>query len=156
MGRGIRNRRPAGDLRDRLFGQGEHPGPARVLVAGDQDCFGLLLQGGNGDLVQAPAVGGLDSGVQAAQVHVGGDYKRPPLIDGIPGRHIQGRRLVFLLQCGPSKPGAVVGLGHDLELHRSGIIAGQEMNRKLEALVCASIRDQLGIGLSVGLQRISL
>ena len=125
MGRGVGNGRPAGDFRDRFFGQGEHPGPARVLVAGDQDGLGLLLQGGNGDLLQAPAAGGLDCGVQAAQIHVGGDHKRPALIDSVPDGHIQGRRLVFLLQRGPGQPGAVVGLGHDLELYRSGIVTGE-------------------------------
>lgn len=149
---GIGNRWPAGDFRDCLFGQGKYPGPARVLVAGDQDRFGLLLQGGNGDLLQAPAAGGLDGGVQAAQIHVGGDNQGPPLIDGVPGGHIQGRRLVFLLQCGPGQPDAVVGLRHDLKLHRPSVVAGKEMNRKLEALVCASIRDQLGVGLDISLQ----
>lgn len=139
MGWGVGNRRPAGDFRNRFFGQGKHPGPARVLVAGDQDGLGLLLQGGNSDPIQASAAGGLDSGVQAAQIHVGGDNQGPPLIDGIPGRHIQGRRLVFLLQRGPGQPGAVVRLSHDLKLHRSGIVTGQEMNRKLEALVCGVI-----------------
>ena len=34
-------------------------------------------------------------GVQAAQIHVGGDDKRAVPIDGVPDRHIQGRRLVF-------------------------------------------------------------
>lgn len=152
MGRGIGDRRPAGDLGDGLAGQGEHPSLARVLVAGDQDRFGLLLQGGNGDLLQAPTVGGLDSGLQTAQVHVGGNHKGLPLIDGVPDGDIQGRRLVFLLQCDLGQPGAVVGLSHDLKLHRPGIVTGQEMNRKLEALVCASIRDQLGIGLDISLQ----
>lgn len=135
MGRGIGNRRLACDLGDGLAGQGEYPGLAGILVAGDQDGLGLLLQGGNGDLLQAPDSGGLDGGVQAAQIHVGGDDQGLPLVDGVPGGHIQGRRLVCLLQRGPGQPGAVVGLSHDLKLHRSGIVAGQEMNRKLEALV---------------------
>lgn len=149
---GIGNRRPAGDLHDRFFGQGKYLGPPRVLVAGDQNGLGLFLQGGSGDLFQAPVAGGLDGGVQAAQIHVGSDDQGLPLIDGVPSRHVQGRRLIFLFQCCPGQPGAVVGLGHDLELHRSGAVAGQEMNRKLKALVCASIRDQLGVGLGIGLQ----
>ena len=152
MGRGIGNWRPAGDLRNRFFGQGEHPGPACVLVARDQDGLGLFLQGGNGDLLQAPAAGGLDSGVQAAQVHVGGDNQGLSLIDGVPGGDIQGRRLVFFLQRGPGQPGAVVRLSHNLKLHRSGVVAGEEMNRKLETLVRSSIGNQLGVGLSIGLQ----
>lgn len=152
MRRGVWGRRPAGDLRDRLFGQGEHSGLAGILVAGNQDGLGLLLQSGNSDPVQASAVGGLDSGVQTAQVHVGGNHKGLPLIDGVPDGHIQGRRLVFLLQCGPGQPGAVVGLGHDLKLHSPGVVAGQKVNWELEAAVRSPVGDQLSVGLGVGLQ----
>lgn len=130
MGRDIRDRRASGDLGDGLTGQSKDPGLARVLIAGDQDGLGLLLQGGDGDLLQAPAAGGLDSGVQSAQVHVGGNHQGPPLIDGVPDGDIQGRRLICLFQRGPGQPGAVVGLSHDLKLHRSGVVAGQKVDRR--------------------------
>ena len=122
------------------------------LAAGDQHCPGLPLQGSNGDLLYPPAPGGLNGGVQAAQIHVGGDDKRAVPIDGVPDRHIQGRRLVLLLQRGPGQPGTVVRLCHDLKLHRPGVVTGQEVGRKLETAVSPSIGDQLGIGLGVGLQ----
>ena len=141
MGRGVGNRRPARDLGNGLAGQGEHSGLTGILIAGDQNRFGLLLQSSDRDLLQAPVPGGLNGGVQTAQVHVGGNHQGPPLIDGVPGRDVRGRRLVFLLQCGLSQPGAVVRLSHDLKLHRSGVVAGEEMNREPETLVRSPIRD---------------
>lgn len=122
------------------------------LAAGDQHCPGLPLQGSNGDLLYPPAPGGLNGGVQAAQIHVGGDDQRAVPIDGVPDRHVQGWRLVFLLQRGPGQPGTVVRLCHDLKLHRPGIVAGEKVDRKLKTLVCTPVGDQLGIGLGVGFQ----
>ena len=97
-------------------------------------------------------MGGLDGCIQSTQVHVGGNYKGQPLIDGIPGGHVQGRRLVFLFQRSLGQAGAVVGLGHELKLHRSGVVAGEKMDRKLNALVRSPVRYQFGVGLGVGLQ----
>lgn len=122
------------------------------LAAGNQHCPGLPLQGSDGDLLYPPAPGGLNDGVQAAQIHVGGDDQRAVPIDGVPDRHVQGWRLVFLLQRGPGQPGTVVRLCHDLKLHCPGVVTGQEVDRKLETAVSPSIGDQLGIGLGVGLQ----
>ncbi len=97
-------------------------------------------------------LGGLDSIVQAVQIHVGGDDQWFTPIDGVPDGHIQGRRLIVLPQCSLGQPGAVVGLSHDLKLHRPGVIAGEEMDRKLKTLVCTPVGDQLGVGLGISLQ----
>lgn len=95
MGWSVGDWRPARDLGDGLAGQGEHPGLAGILVAGDQHRLGLFFQSGNGNLLQAPIPGRLNGGVQTAQVHIGGDYQGPAIVDGIPGWDVRGRRLVF-------------------------------------------------------------
>lgn len=92
----------------------------------------------------------MDSGVQAAQVHIRRNDERHLLKEGVPGGDC--RWLIFVLQGGPGQPGPVVGLGHDLKLHRPGIIAGQKVDRHLQALIRASVGDEFGVGLSVGLQ----
>ncbi len=148
----VGNRWPACDLGDGLAGQGEHSGLAGILVAGDQHGLGLLFQCGNGNLLQAPISGCLNGGIQTAQVHIGGDHQGPAIVDGVPDRNVRGRRLVFLFQCGPSQPGAIIRLCHDLKLHCAGIVTGQEMDRKVKASVRTSVGDQLGIGLGVGFQ----
>lgn len=152
MGRSIGDRRPACNFHNRFFGQGEHPGLAALLIAGDQHFLGLPLQGDHGDLLDPPFPGSPDGRIQAAQVHIGGDDQGPALIDSVPDRHVQGRGLVRLLQRGPGQPGTVAGLGHDLELHRPGAVTGQQVDRELEASVRAPVGDQLGVGPSVGLQ----
>lgn len=122
------------------------------LAAGDQHCPGLPLQGGDSDLLYPPASGSLNGGVQAVQIHVGGDDQGAVPIDSVPDGHIQRRGLVLLLQRGPGQPGTVVRLCHDLKLHCPGVVAGEKVDRKLKTLVCTPVGDQLGIGLGVGFQ----
>lgn len=152
MGRGVWDWRPAGDLGDGLPGKDEDLGLTGGLVPGDQHRFGLAVQGSDGDLLHPPVSGSPDGGIQAAQIHVGGDHEGHPGKEGVPDGNVRGWRLIRLIQCGPDQPVTVVGLGHDLKLYRPGGVTGEEMDGKLETLICTPIGDQLGVSLSVGLQ----
>ena len=119
------------------------------MVAGNQHRFGLLRQCGDGNSLQALFPGYADSGIQAAQVHIGGNDERHPLKERVPNWYFGG--LIFVLQSGLRQPMAIVRLCHNLELYRPGFIAGEQMDRESQTLVGAPIGDQLGIGLGIGL-----
>ena len=146
----IRRGRPAGDCRNSLVVEREHFGKAGVLVAGNQYRPGLSLQGSDSNLLPALTVGSLNGGVQAAQVHIRRNNKGHPVKDSVPDRDLCG--LVLVLQRGLCQTAAVVRLRHDLKLHRSGVVAGEKMNWKLNTPISASIGNQLGIGLGISLQ----
>ena len=119
------------------------------MVAGNQHRLGLLRQCGNGDPIQALFPGYADSGIQAAQVHIGGNDERHPLKECVPNWYFGG--LIFVLQSSLCQSVAVVRLCHDLKLHRPGIVAGEQMNGKLQTLVGSPVGNQFGIGLGIGL-----
>ena len=136
----VGGRRPAGDRRNSLIGEGKHFGLAGVLVAWNQHGLSLLRQSGDGNPLQALFLGYADSSIQAAQVHIGGNDERHPLKERVPNWYFGG--LIFVLQSGLRQPVAVVRLCHNLKLNRSGVIAGEQMDRKQSLLPRLTIGNQ--------------
>ncbi len=92
-------------------------------------------------MLDPPVLSGQDGSVQAAQVHIGGNDQRSALIDRVPGWNFQGSRLVFFFQCSFGQPDTVVGLGHNLKLHRPSVITREKVDWKLKASVCTPVRN---------------
>lgn len=142
-GRQVGNRRPACYLRDRLASEDKDPGLSGVTVAGEEDGLGLALQSSKGDLRMTFLPGNGNGGIQPPEVHVRRHDKGHPLKESVPSRIRRG--LVLGFQCGLGEPPAVVRHRHDLELDRAGIVAGEQMDRKLYAAVGRTVGNELGI-----------
>ena len=64
---------------------------------------------------------------------------------GVPLGYVVGGRVVLAFQRRLGQPRSVVRRGHDLELHRPGTVAGQQVDGELEAAVRTAVGEQLGI-----------
>jgi len=109
--------------------------------------FSLFLQGGGLDPLYPLFVCCLDGCIQAPQVHVRRNHEGYTLKHGIPGGDLHQRWPILVFECSLCQPLAVVRDRHDLKLYRTGSIAGEQVNGKLQAAVRAPVRNQLGISL---------
>lgn len=89
-----------------------------------------------------------NGGIQPPEVHIRRHDKGHPLKESVPSRIRRG--LVLGFQCGLGEPPAVVRHRHDLELDRAGIVAGEQMDRKLYAAVGCTVGNELGVRPGLG------
>ena len=136
---------PASHRPDGVRREDEHPRQIFVPAAGEQHLLRLPLQGGHGNLGEAPASGCADGGVDSAQIHIRRHEEGHALEHGVPLGYVVGGRVVLAFQRRLGQPRSVVRRGHDLELHRPGTVAGQQVDGELEAAVRTAVGEQLGI-----------
>ncbi len=141
----VRDRLPAGDGGDGLRRQHKYPRQIFVPAAGKQHLFRLSLQGGHGDLGEAPGPGRSDGGVDPVEIHVRRHEEGHALEHGVPLGHVLRGRTVLVFQRRLGQPCPVVRHSHDLELHRPGGVTGQQVDGKLETAVRAAVGEQLGV-----------
>ena len=87
-----------------------------------QDGLRLPFQGGYGDLLHIVCTRGLDSGINAPQIHIRCHDKRHPLEKSIPCGNVFGWRPVLVFQRGLGQFSSVIRHSHNLQLHRTGIV----------------------------------
>lgn len=111
-------------------------------VAREKKGFALFFQGGHRHLPVAARLCGLNGGVDAPQVHVRRKDKGHPAVHGIPVWGVCRRRLIIGFERRLRQPCPVVRHGHDLKLHGSDAVAGEQMHRQAESTVSCGIVDE--------------